>query len=276
MYEQVQQSEAATKQAQVDEEERLDKLRATELQDREEERRRMSSVMRKGLPRPTVIRVDMFADEEASRVAQMIQTEMLKLMVHDNATYPLKGMKASRLPVLSEPKTQYSSAQLDHARQLIEEEARAMGAIRENEAWPEHLDADMIWIRETKELRTMSDHPNDLVVANLKHKFQARAKQLEKEAKRCDKYGNAIEVMFKKYVEMGATSGDMLVEMARARADKVIEKDVFTTLLALESKNMQTRQQALQSELKTELERERILQAKFQVTKVQLERLEKL
>jgi len=61
----------------------------------------MSSVMRKGLPRPTVIDPSMFDSEESlSRVEKLINEEMLVLMFHDNKTYPLKGMKASKLPTL--------------------------------------------------------------------------------------------------------------------------------------------------------------------------------
>jgi len=70
----------------------------------------MSSVMRKNLPRPTVIDDAMFVDEDASRVEKLINAEMLCLMVHDNQKYPLKGMKAGKLPVLNHSKTQYSLA----------------------------------------------------------------------------------------------------------------------------------------------------------------------
>ena len=71
----------------------------------EEERQAMSSVMRKNLPRPTIIDPAMFADEDASRIQSLINAEMLALMLHDNQKYPLKGMKASKLPVLEHQKT---------------------------------------------------------------------------------------------------------------------------------------------------------------------------
>ena len=51
-----------------------------------------------------------------SKVNQLISEEMLVLMVHDNKTYPLKGMKASKLPSLDRQKVQYSSLQLEKAR----------------------------------------------------------------------------------------------------------------------------------------------------------------
>mmetsp|Transcript_23269 Transcript_23269/g.27309 ORF Transcript_23269/g.27309 Transcript_23269/m.27309 type:complete len:86 (+) Transcript_23269:909-1166(+) len=81
--------------------------REDEERQREEERLSMSAVMRKGLPRPTIINRDMFKseDEVTSRVEKMINEEMLVLMVHDNAKYPLKGMKASKLPELGRRKT---------------------------------------------------------------------------------------------------------------------------------------------------------------------------
>ena len=70
----------------------------------------MSSVMRKGLPRPTVINPKMFDTEQGlSRVDKLINEEMFELMAHDNKTYPLKGMKASKLPALQRKKVEYSS-----------------------------------------------------------------------------------------------------------------------------------------------------------------------
>lgn len=85
----------------------------------------MSSVMQKGLPRPSVITPGMFiTDGEPSRAEALINEEMLVLMVHDNMKFPLKGMKASRLPALDRQKTEYSHSQLKKARIMIEEEAR--------------------------------------------------------------------------------------------------------------------------------------------------------
>lgn len=49
---------------------------------------------------------------------------MIVLMVHDNKNYPLKGMKASKLPSLKiAEKQEYSSEQLEKARQSISEQA---------------------------------------------------------------------------------------------------------------------------------------------------------
>lgn len=81
-------------------------MRKAEAQQLEEERLSMSSVMRKDLPRPTVINPDLFAPFKGqSEIEKMINEEMLILMVHDNQKYPLKGMKASRLPDLKRQKT---------------------------------------------------------------------------------------------------------------------------------------------------------------------------
>ena len=57
----------------------------------------MSSVLRKGLPRPTVISKDAILanSDDQTRVDRLINEEMLVLMVHDNSSYPLKGMKAN-------------------------------------------------------------------------------------------------------------------------------------------------------------------------------------
>ena len=70
----------------------------------------MSSVMQKNLPRPTVIDVSMMEDEHETHAEKLINEEMLVLMAHDNSKYPLKGMKASKIPVLDRQKTEYSLA----------------------------------------------------------------------------------------------------------------------------------------------------------------------
>lgn len=81
----------------------------------------MSSVMQKGLPRPTVIDASMFetvedCKSETSLAQALINEEMLVLLAHDNKTYPLRGMKASRLPKLARVKVEYSLQQMAHAR----------------------------------------------------------------------------------------------------------------------------------------------------------------
>ena len=70
----------------------------------------MSSVMQRGLPRPSVIDPRMFeADKKTSSHSEkLVYEEMLVLMKYDNQTYPLKGMKASRLPKLGREKVEYS------------------------------------------------------------------------------------------------------------------------------------------------------------------------
>lgn len=57
--------------------------------------------------------------EELSFAEKLINEEMLVLMAHDNKTYPLKGMKTSKLPKLSRSKEEYSLEKLQQARQMI-------------------------------------------------------------------------------------------------------------------------------------------------------------
>ena len=57
----------------VDKEERLERMRLLEEQKREEERKKMTSVVRKNLPRPTVINTQMFEDTETSSEPEVSQ-----------------------------------------------------------------------------------------------------------------------------------------------------------------------------------------------------------
>lgn len=59
-------------------------------------------------------------------------------MTHDNKTYPLKGMKTSRLPELARGKDEYSLEKLQKAKQMIEDQANKMGLLKasEGQTWP--------------------------------------------------------------------------------------------------------------------------------------------
>ena len=52
------------------------------------------------------------SSEQFSFAEKLINEEMLVLMAHDNKTYPLKGMKTSKLPKLARSKDEYSLEQL--------------------------------------------------------------------------------------------------------------------------------------------------------------------
>lgn len=57
----------------------------------------MSSVVRRSLPRPTIINAAMFGG--ASNTAeQLINHQMFALIAHDNKKYPARGMKPKYLP----------------------------------------------------------------------------------------------------------------------------------------------------------------------------------
>ena len=61
-----------------------------------------------------------------------------------------------------------------------------------------------------------------------------------------------MDVMFKKYHEIGHSHRITLSELSSDRANYVIEKEVFDTLKTLETRNIITRQRELNAELKRE------------------------
>ena len=150
-------SKADVVNAAIDEEERKARQSEEDAKMREQERLNMSAVMQRGLPRPTVINKGMFdADSETSRVEQLINDEMLVLMVHDNSKYPLKGMKSSRLPKLGREKIQYTQEELEHARTLIDSQAKEMGAYLA-EPWPADLEKEYIFLKDKMQLVELSE-----------------------------------------------------------------------------------------------------------------------
>lgn len=131
-------------------------------------------------------------------------------MVHDNKNFPLKGMKASRLPKIAREKTQYSSTQLENARQMILEQAEKMGLIKEDDTWPEHLEKEFMYFRDSQTLKSAKGQPKKDVVSNMKQSLAIQNKLIDKEIKKCGKYGQALDVMFKKYQLIAQESGSQL------------------------------------------------------------------
>lgn len=113
----------------VDEEDRMARNREIEAQAKEEEQKKMTSVMRKNLPRPTVISTEMFEETESTEdntdPKRLIKEEMLILMVNDNKKYPQKGMKKDKLPKVTREKENFSLEVMEHARNLVEEQLKA-------------------------------------------------------------------------------------------------------------------------------------------------------
>ena len=90
---------------------------------------------------------------------------------------------------------------------MILEEAEKMGSVREDETWPEHLEKDLIYFRESQSLKNVKEQKQKDVVSNLKQTLVIQNKLIEKEAKKCGKYGQALDVMFKKYQKISKESG---------------------------------------------------------------------
>ena len=55
-------------------------------------------------------------------------------------------------------------------------------------------------------------------------------KEVSKEVKKCEKYTQSIDILFKKYREIGAEHADTLKKLGTERNDKIIEKEIFQTL----------------------------------------------
>ena len=109
----------------VDEEDRMARDREIEAAAREEEQKKMTSVMRKNLPRPTIINPELFEETEScSDPKRLIKEEMLVLMVNDNKKYPQKGMKRDKLPQVCREKEDFSLDMMERARNLVEEQLK--------------------------------------------------------------------------------------------------------------------------------------------------------
>ena len=170
---------------------------------KEEERQKMSAVMRRGLPRPLVINTQIVG-EANNEAEKLIFEQMVSLMTSDNKKYPAKGMKVKHLPKeIPEPR-QYSLDQLKLARQLIEDSVKAPEFVR----WP----------------AVTEDSNNSRDPARI---FSAELKIMQKEVKRCQKNEGALEVMFKRYKEIASENSQKMIDLNSERDRLSIEHSVF-------------------------------------------------
>lgn len=162
---------------------------------------------------------------------------------------------------------------------MIKDQAKEMGLdqVPENVPWPEQIEKDNMYFSKSKQLDLIVNHSKEETISNLARKLGHVNKVVQKEAKKCKNYDDAITVMYKikNYYEIGADHTGTLANLSVDRGNKTIEKEIFQTLQTLESRNIVSRQQDLQSELRAELEQERALQEKYKITKDRLNILRK-
>ena len=111
-----------------------------------------------------------------------------------------------------------------------------------DEPWPEQISKDTMYFMKSKQMDFIKKHKAPEIVSNLQHRLDLTNKAIDREVKKCGKYGKAIDVMFKQYKVMGHNHGQNLTGLNANKSNKVIEKEIFQTLQTLESRNIVTRQ----------------------------------
>jgi len=84
---------------------------------------------------------------------------------------------------------------------LISEQAIEIGDIKEDEdnqeVYPEQMYKDTMYFMKSKQLDFVKKHKAAEIVSNLQHRLELTNKAIDREVKKCGKYGKAIDVMFK-------------------------------------------------------------------------------
>ena len=87
-----------------------------------------------------------------------------------------------------------------------------------------------MYFSKSKEFDLIANHSKEEVISNLARKLGQVNKLVQKEAKKCKNYDDAITVMYKKYHEIGADHTGTLANLSVNRGNKAIEKEIFQTL----------------------------------------------
>jgi len=223
-------------------------------------------------------------DEGASAAAvEAVHTEMCRLLEHDTQKYPMAvtGTKGTKLSL---PQRQavanardapevvleaLSDDYLSQARALVQQEAATTSSTEFLAGF------DACWEATHKDLMFLPDAasaagghygvPRNEVEerAALRIEFAALRAKFEKEAKRAGKLESRLQVTTAGYLKRGAALQEAMLESFDTCARTRIEAGCFATLLAHESRAMQTRLQRLRQEAETAEAEENAAQVQY-------------
>jgi len=237
---------------------------AADRQRQAEELARRSSVLKRGLPRPTYIpaaelsesSLDDSYSPELVAASAAVNAEMVRLMQHDAAKYPALG--ASRLNVQQVELDAIPDSYLADARALVEKDGIKLESAQ-GQAYLQAFNA--AWDRKHKDLMFLPDQeaigggvygtPKNKAekLASLTTQYTALKARFDKDAKKATKIESKLQVTTLGYTTRYGQLQQSLLDSVDLCSRTRIEADCFSALLAQEQRALTRRTAQLKKEL---------------------------
>jgi len=248
----------------------------------EEELARRSTAIKRELPRPTVVNQEAIhvlitvaaeRGEEEDVADGLIQQELLRVLQHDAAKYPVKSEgkkkkksssgdidKVLELPLIS-PKD------LSLAAELVGEEVTRIGGgpppLEEmEEAWAKSY-GDMSYFPERQAWGRLSAASRQDRLSATKHQLESLVGVMEKEAKKLSKVEQKVTIRMQGYIERSKKLLAGIEEGTEEVDTWKLELACFKRLHGLEKKAVVKRLAVLEKQMLVAEERERVLQETY-------------
>lgn len=281
----------------------LDLLRQQEQKEAmEAERRKQSTSVQRELPRPSDVNSNILRPShcdppltDLQRAEELIKQEMLVMLHHDSLKFPpvlsvlLKGKQPPRLNLAHHasylerhPYQEFEEGEIDIAHQLLKEEMdvvkKGMGhgdlsLEAYTQVWEECLAQVLFLPSQNRYTRANIVSKKDRI-ESLDKRLEQNRNQMTKEAKRAAKIEKKLRILLGGYQSRNQALMKQHQDLVEQVEQTHLELNTFKSLQELESLAITKRVESLTEDVNRQLERESMLQKKYQELSDKKEELE--
>eukprot|EP01083_Nonionella_stella_P283330 964261_1 len=243
------------------------------------ERARQSQSIQRTLPRPQRDNRNMLAlqsEHQVSRglteqqkvASRLLAEEVLAMVRHDNAKFPLGGAEARALR-----REEFGDDELNEARLLLAAELSTVHAERRdddtadlarfNDLW-DAAEADSAYLPSARAFGSVQRCSKGEQLQCLQQEFELLSTQYAHHCKQADKSAKRIGILTGGYLQRAGRATEQCDKTAGDLEEARIELLSFERLYGREHKAIPLRQKSLKRDVHTEMERERRLQERYQ------------
>ncbi|KAJ1723698.1 Pre-mRNA-splicing factor cef1 [Coemansia erecta] len=256
---------SATIEDQADVERRMEQLRVQEMED---ELRRRSQCVQRGLPRPTRLGSSAIAAADDEHVAALIGDEMRRMILHDARKHPVADMPVLRPPsgMRIEALDDIPDERISKARELILAEAESNASSLESitESTWRDAEASETWIGPDLRFVPTSSVTSEQLIAKYRLELDARRSLMAQEAAKAAKSEKKLSVMLGGYQARAKMLSEKIAQAYKDFEQTRLDTQAFSTLYAGEQATIPSRIEKARDELRRVENLERSLQAEYQ------------
>ena len=250
------------------------------------ERRRRSQVLQRGLPRPVTVGfyVSTAVDGDKNTAAELIHKEVVAMVQHDNAKYPINNQQQASGTIEKEKeRVEWSEGELQAARKILDEENKAVRAAMGHAlvpleeyiaTWQRLYDdrAEVLFVPSRQEYVNASALSHKEQVQALQIEFENVRKEMGAEAKVAAKYEKKIATLLGGLVSRNQRLVGEVEEAVAELGRAEIELKCFQALHEQEQRAAPDRLEGLSELVARQQGREKELQERYREASVALKR----